>query len=905
VNRFNNYLIVFVSLAASFLAVFLYLREQGRKEPRLVNFSLTVEVYRIDRHPLPSADIFLNGELIGKTDEMGVFRKTMSLFAGETCLLGVKRESEGFVYGLWETRFKVEEESEAPEKKPTEPVSGSSLEGESDLFSEIERAQSGKASAQDRYHFLALVDGYMFYTMRVSGSFDAPVEGATVVVNGKVEGKTDETGAFIVKYSGEDTRRDTVQVVKTGKHMWMSEEKVEPNSLVEIALDKMLLIDLYVLSESYGVVSGIPNALVFVGDEFSGMTDAEGFFSHAYRNDSGVDGELPLTLRFPPTFVPEALTRTFVVMEGLPKLSVTDFAYSKKAAQPRLAVMPFTPKTKNDLFLERNVNALKTRIEDYLSTDGVFLLVPNDGVKNLFRQFNLDYTREGVSWKDIPPIKKEVDAVVFGEIGGSGNYLSVHIQGVDYSGERFYEVEGRVSLREFLSLSEDIAAGIRANFPVEGSIVRVDKKLAVNLGTLNGVREGNRFNGFVDYYDEAKKGFSKKRVMRLKIVESEETLSVGELESVSEGYFLDAGLKIKRVRETGSGGKEVQLTVSAHYTGDPVPDANVYADDVWIGQTSDDGTLAFAAPANSTIEIFVYKEGYLPGSRTAKVTEGMSPLAVDLRRGESLFTVDSEPEGALVFIDGIFKGTTPLVQPPMAVPFGFHLLEIDLGGYKKVKKYVNFKDPETSFVGNDRIVLFWDYFKIAEQRYANNNIYGAISVLQEIPRGHPDYTRGLELLGYINLNDLKNYAKAIDYYTTVIEIEDTKPETERNLLNRYNAAQAHLLEAENLLYTDGETAKVNLYRAIHYFSYVRDRKNRLAAQDRIALFQDTLFGLAVSYQKLYYVIESGELLQSVSYAWSDYFDFFDSGLMNDEHFKKQHSAAQSYRKEAERLKGER
>jgi hypothetical protein len=905
VNRFNSFLIIFLSLVASFLAVFLFFREQGRREPRPVSFPLTIEVYRIDRHPLPAADIYLNQKFIGKTDDNGAFRKMMSLFSGETCMLRVERDSEGFVYGPWETRFKVEEESETPTKETPAPDPGSSLEGESELSSEIERAQSGKASAQDRYHFLALVDGFMFYTIRVSGSFDAPVEGATVVVNGKVEGKTDEAGTLVVRYSGEDARKDAVQVVKTGKHVWMSEERVKPDSLVEIALDKMLLIDLYALSESYGVVGGIPNALVFINDEYSGKTDAEGFFSYAYRSDFGVDGDLPLTLQLPPTFVPEVLKRTFYVMEGLPKLAVTDFAYPKKAVQPRLAVMPFSSKGKSDLFMERSANALKTRIEDYLSTESVFLLVPSDGVKNLFRQFNLDYTREGVGWKEIPPIKKEVDAVVFGEISGSGNDLSVHVQGVDYTGERFYEVEGQVSLREFISLSEDIADGIKANFPVEGNITRVDKKLTVNLGSMNGVRASNRFSGFTDYYDDVKKGFAKKRVMRLKIVEAGESLSVGELESVSEGYFLDTGLKIKRVRETGAGGKEVKLTVSALYAGAPVPDANVYADDAWMGQTGGDGTFAFSAPANSTIELFVFKDGYLPGSRTAKVAEGMGPLAVDMRRGESLFTIDSEPRGALVFIDGIFQGTTPLLQNPIAVPFGFHLLEIDLGGYKKVRKYVNFKDPETSFAGNGRVVLFWDYLKIAEQRYANNNIYGAISILQEIPDDHPDHVRGLELLGYINLNDLRNYAKAIDCYTSVIEIENTQQKAGENLLSYYNAAQAHLGEAENLLDTDKEAAKVNLYRAIHYFSHVRERKNRLPGQDRSVLFQDTLYGLAVSYHKLFYIMGGDELLESVSFAWSDYFDFFDSGLLNDEHFKKQHSAAQSYRKEVERLKGER
>jgi hypothetical protein len=644
---------------------------------------------------------------------------------------------------------------------------------------------------------------------------------------------------------------------------------------------------------------------VFINNEYAGKTDTEGFFTFAYRNEYGVDGNLLLTLQLPHFFIPEVLTRTFYVMEGLPKLSVTDFAYLKKAAQPRLAVIPFSLKAKNDLFLERSANALKARIEDYLSSEGVFLLVPSDGVKNLFRQFNLDYAGEGVSWREIPPIKKEVDAVVFGEISGSGNDLYVHLRGVDYTGERFYEVEGQVSLRELLSLSEDISTSIKANFPIEGNIIGVNKKLNVNLGKRNGVRENNRFSGFTDYYDEVKKGFAKKRVMRLRILEAEESLSVGELESISEGYFLEAGLKVKRVRETGAGGKEVQLTVKALFAGSPVPDANVYADDAWTGQTGGDGTLTFSAPANSTIELFVYKDGYLPGSRSAKVAEGMGPLAVDLRRGESLFTVDSEPQGALVFIDGVFKGTTPLVQTPLVVPFGFHLLELELRGFKKVRKYVNFKGPETSFSGNNRTVLFWDYFKIAEQRYANNNIYGTISILQEIPSSHPDYVRGLEFLGYIYLNDLRNYAKAIDYYTGVIDIESAQQKAGENLLNHFNVAQAHLGEAENILYTNKEAAKVHLYRAIYYFSYVRDRKNRLPSLDRSALFQNTLYGLAVSYQKLFYIMEGEDFLDRASFAWSDYFDFFDSGLLNDEHFKKQYSAAQSYREEVERLKGER
>ncbi|MCK5569390.1 MAG: hypothetical protein KAJ15_06715, partial [Spirochaetes bacterium] len=87
-------------------------------------------------------------------------------------------------------------------------------------------------------------------------------------------------------------------------------------------------------------------------------------------------------------------------------------------------------------------------------------------------------------------------------------------------------------------------------------------------------------------------------------------------------------------------------------------------------------------------------------------------------------------------------------------------------------------------------------------------------------------------------------------------------------------------------------------------NYIRVRRNRIPGSKRNIVYQDTLFYLAVSYQKLYYLMQKGEYLSRTRFSWIDYFDFFNEELLKDDYFKKQYSIADSYRKEAERLKGE-
>jgi hypothetical protein len=72
---------------------------------------------------------------------------------------------------------------------------------------------------------------------------------------------------------------------------------------------------------------------------------------------------------------------------------------------------------------------------------------------------------------------------------------------------------------------------------------------------------------------------------------------------------------------------------------------------------------------SSTADVLVYREGYIPEKITVRVQEGENKFRVSLKQGRTQFSIDSEPRGALLFINGEFKGNTPVIRKPLDLPY--------------------------------------------------------------------------------------------------------------------------------------------------------------------------------------------------------------------------------------------
>ncbi len=902
-NRINAFIIIVFSFALTFLVIYIYVNENIEREPEEVVITLKIEVYRVDRFPLSGADIYLNQRFIGKTDERGVFSTGISLTAGESYTLVVEKDREGYVYGPWGTRFKFQEEKRRRrERREEKKQEVESLEGEFDVLTELERAQHGKASLYEKYHFLAILDGYMFYTLYVSGKDDTSINGATVIVNGKVEGKTDERGSFIVRYSGEDSRKENIQIFKEGEHIWMNEVAVHPKAEVKVELNKMLLVDVYTLTENYDAIQGVRGSDVYLGNDFMGRTGEDGLRSFKYVNEKGVDGYLVLSIRYPSAYLPKRIVKTFTIKKDMPKLTVYAFSYLNKPVPPNISVLPLAVGAPKDVLLTKRAGSLKSKIEDHLSSGGIFTVVSGRKVQELFHQFNLSIGKE-LNWSEISLIKREVDGIIVGEMNNTEQGVSVKLWGFDYRGEKICEVEETVTLRELQSLPEHFVNQFISNFPFEGNITEVSRKIYINIGKRHGVDLNNKFYSFYTYFDDLKKDFSRRRVAKLKIVDAGEVVSAGELETITEGFLLEAGARVKRFREPLKVLRQIPITLLIASDGKPVEGAAVYLDDQWTGKTDGSGSLLMILAEGMYGDVLVYKEGFIPAKMGIQVKEEVTTYEVELTQGKTSFTINTNPEGALLFIDSVYSGTTP-VEKALTVPFGFHLIELKIEGYKDFREYIKFDTKRLNFTGKDSVKLHRDLYSDAQQAYARGEVMGAVGVLESISPGHPDYNLALDFLGYIYLNDIKDYRRAIEYYSRILTPEKEPYPSAQLLVSWYNLGQAYYNKAEELFYSNAVQAMQDYTMAVQSFGIVRDGKSKIPVTKRKTMYQDSLFYLSVSFQKLYYLTGQLEYISRAYYSWIDYFDFFDKNFLKDSYFRNQYAIAQSYREESKRLKGE-
>jgi hypothetical protein len=911
-NRINTFIIVSISVFLSLFVVYLYVRDQIAPGPDETVAPITVEAYRIDRYPLPDADIYLNQRFIGRTDEKGFFKTDMFLVVGESYTIRVEKDRDGYQYGPWETHFRVEpERKKRREKKQEEEEQLPSLEGEFDVLTELQRAELGRVSPFEKYHFLAILDGSMYYTIHVTGKKDAPVADASVTVNGKLEGRTDENGIFVVRYEGEDVQGEDIQLYKAGEHIWQKTVEISPSYELYIDLDTMLLIDLYAYTENYDVMQGIGGAEVYLNQVLVGRTGQSGYFGYRYEDEQGVEGYLELRIAYPPGYQPEEQVLSFFITKEQPRLVHTDFSYPTVAIAPRIAVLPPRVSDPSNVLLARRAYELKRGVEDYLSLGGVFSIVSDAYTAELFDRFELKISKGGTRWSDIPFLKNTVDGVIFGEIEPVGRAFSVRLYGIDYEGDIVGQLEGRFSLRDLDSLTEIFAEQFRGNFPFEGTISSVQDGIAINLGERQGVEENDKFYSFLNYYDDIKKDYSKKRVARFSIDRVDEWYAVGKLESISEGYLLEPGSKVKRFSEPVQGLKQIPISIVVTSGHSGLEGANVYLDDQWIGQTDGEGRLEIVMTESSSADVLVYKEGYIPEKIGIKVQEGKNGVRVQLRQGKTQFTIDSEPRGALLFINGTFMGNTPFVREPIELPYGFHRIELRLDGYKDYNKYVKLSERRVSFTGSDRIILFEDYYHQAEVAYEQGNYEQALKILQSVPEAHPDFMRSLEFCGYIYLKHFEDYETSIACYSRALDLHapggvpQAQGGAQRgSVVSYYNYGQACYNRAEELYYDNSVEAQVLYKKAIDALKVVKAQRGRVQGSGRKSIYQDVLFYLAVSYQKLYYLSSLEEYLEQAYYSWIDYMDYFNKELLEDDYFAKQYRIAESYREEVKRLRSE-
>jgi len=818
---------------------------------------------RIDGQPAAQAKVAVDREQLGVTDAQGVFAQRLRKKAGSEVEVTVNKEAPGYRIEPWKTTFLV--------KLP-------------------------KGDQIDTYRVEADLKAMRYVTVRVSEK-GAPLPEAKVTVSGKEAGVTDAKGEFVYLYRTQPAKGAELNVAKSGYSTYRATRALDPGQVIEVALNRQTVVAIKALTDEYGRASGVPGLSVSIDGKTVGKTDAQGSYTYDYRGEPGKKVVIALAA---PGYIPAAW-KTTVKLEG--PVNLQRYFYPTTPKPIRIGiyrVVGNTPGVDLKEVAAQAEQALATQLFKFPA----FREVPTESLQAEVNQRKLNIDRIMTKgWQDTP-LRATVDMIVLGSVAkDDGGYL-VEVKFHTANGKIiFSEIARARSAGGINGAVRDIAANVIERFPLEGTVVAEENdRYRINIGKNWRIGRGTEFTLTTPTFGEGGKVAGYRETGRIEVKRGEDASSLAEVTTLKQGEKVQIGDRV--VRRTGREGEEGDrrtyflLTAKGGIGTDvnPLAGTSVYLNGEWAGATGANGQAEIPLRLGRNYALTLYRHGYQ--QLTGKISVGKSGEAREfvLAANNALFTVDSTPSSATVYIDDEQVGKTPIAGGKL-VTLGFHSVRLTYGeDYRDFFEVMEFTKKEEDRTGERRIVLQKDLLKIGERARQKGDIESAMKAYASTGRDHPDYAEAHRRLGDIYLDDKEDYDRAIAEFEAVLAI----PENQQLIYKQFavtftNLGHAYCEKGSRLVDSDRAAAPTYFAKAIKALQTAKQNTRFFPSAEYDEAVHDTYYYTALSYHKLYLITKQPTVMNSASLAWREYFDFFPKKLEGNPAFVQAREGARRYR----------
>ena len=818
---------------------------------------------RIDGQPAAQAKVAVDREELGVTDAQGVFAQRLRKKAGSEVEVTVNKEAPGYRIEPWKTTFLV--------KLP-------------------------KGDQIETYRVDADLKAMRYVTVRVSEK-GAPLPEAKVTVAGKEAGLTDAKGEFVYLYQTQPAKGAELNVAKSGYSSYRATRALDPGQVIEVALNRQTVVAIKALTDEYGRASGVPGLSVSIDGKTVGKTDAQGSYTYDYRGEPGKKVVIALAA---PGYIPAAW-KTTVKLEG--PVNLQRYFYPTTPKPIRIGiyrVVGNTPGVDLKEVAAQAEQALATQLFKFPA----FREVPTESLQAEVNQRKLNIDRIMTKgWQDTP-LRATVDMIVLGSVAkDDGGYL-VEVKFHTANGKIiFSEIARARSAGGINGAVRDIAANVIERFPLEGTVVGEENdRYRINIGKNWRIGRGTEFTLTTPTFGEGGKVAGYRETGRIEVKRGEDASSLAEVTTLKQGEKVQIGDRV--VRRTGREGEEGDrrtyflLTAKGGIGTDvnPLAGTSVYLNGEWAGATGANGQAEIPLRLGRNYALTLYRHGYQ--QLTGKISVGKSGEAREfvLAANNALFTVDSTPSSATVYIDDEQVGKTPIAGGKL-VTLGFHSVRLTYGeDYRDFFEVMEFTKKEEDRTGERRIVLQKDLLKIGERARQKGDIESAMKAYASTGRDHPDYAEAHRRLGDIYLDDKEDYDRAIAEFEAVLAI----PENQQLIYKQFavtftNLGHAYCEKGSRLVDSDRAAAPTYFAKAIKALQTAKQNTRFFPSAEYDEAVHDTYYYTALSYHKLYLITKQPTVMNSASLAWREYFDFFPKKLEGNPAFVQAREGARRYR----------
>jgi len=889
--------------------------ETGNK----AEFELQVKV-TLDGKFAPDVRVLVDGDELGITDNSGYFSKKIKKQPGSEIHVSVHKEARGYNIEPWKDFFVL--------KLP-------------------------KDGAVDTYKFRAALKSSKYFTIFVSDD-GSPIDSAAIRIDGKLGAKTDENGEYVYNYQSLPEKGLDLKISKKGFTSWHRKVKAKPGQILEVALsikqeekesvasvepvkkapvevtpvEKVIpakapakrsppvkakplktkriksTVSVVTRTYSYGISKPVSGVIVQVNGKQIGKTNSKGALTFKYRGR--IDKEAKLTL-LAPGYIP-AKRETSIAAKG--RQTIQRFFYPEKPKPIKVGLYGYVNNSP-----EEDMSEVINRIEEAISNNmfiySSFSEVPKAMLRDNMVRAGLDMETVSTKGWQKTRLIRTVDMIISGSVTKDDSGMTIETTVNTANGKIILSQINKVRKKKNIkNTAKLIVKNIIDQFPFEGTVDAIEEdRYRLNLGKLDyKIRRGNEFSYMVATSDSSGKFTGFREAGTLKVNETEDANSWVKIVAVNEGDEVKIGDRIVRRRylEEEKAATKDAFTLIAR--GGLEPDAqplwgvNIYIDNTWVGTTGSNGKVVVPVRLFEEHDILLSRHGYKPVNETFSVERNKEVKEFALDISSALFKVDSVPSGAVVFIDGVEIGTTPIIDGKL-VNFGFRKVKLSVGGeYRDWEKIMEFNKPEVDRLDANKIVFLKDYMKIGKMAEQSGNIDAAILAYKNTERQSPDYSIAHCRLAQLYMDEKRDYDQAVREFENVLSLPENRQIIYKQFAVTYtNLGHAYYEKGNQLIQKDKRAAAGNFAKAIEKLRIAKQNIRFFPNLQFDEAVHDTYYYRAISFHKLYLVTKKSSLLPKADRAWKEYFDFFPKSLEGKSAFIRIRNSAEKYRRQIKDL----
>lgn len=730
-------------------------------------------------------------------------------------------------------------------------------------------------------------------------------------------GVTDNGGRFKLSYYAPKSREALLFITKRNYVPYKTEVTVQPQGTLKVVLEKAIAINVRAFTQEFNYQKGVAGVAVYLDQKLIGKTGRFGFFSHPYMGKKGdlVNVRLEAANHFPNSYSADVVVAN--------TLNIRKAFQNQMAPIPKVGLVKIHQHIYGNKFKQPYLEKLKDQIYRALSTQ-VYSLPCLQAVKNdrilvqlVDRGLNLpDIVENGWVNTELNPF---LDVIIIPELI-IANDIKLFLNAYTSTGKNIFSIyQPLTGPKSVESVAKLIAHKFKKDYPFEGIIKRKisDGLYRVNLGSKDfpGVRKGDMLGVFgVQYGPDGKDLFTSK-IGELIVLQVKAEYSLAKLTSLFPRSEINIGDRIVRQKQLVEPAGIVKnkrnttlknnnnLTIIIRRKGgenSPVSGVNLYQDQIWVGTSDQNGEIEVAQLPGKSVTFLAHRFGFVPLEKTVTGSKnGRKPLVLKIVPKFSSIIISSVPNGKKLFVEDVFVGLTPILNP-LEIPIGIRKIRIEGGkNYKDWQTVVEVTSALVNFSGARSVRLEKDYVRTAKSFEQQGDYKKALLYYQKVGTNESDFPKARNAMGSLYLGQFNDPERAVEEFEKVLQVPNIKALIDKKFVVTYaNNGAAYFKIANRLFEKDPKSSARYFKKAYENFQNAEMFSSYFPKESYEKIRHQTLYFLALTYHKIYYLTHRKGFLQKALNGWKNYLDFVNFYIKDKGEYKKPFENAQVYLAEA-------